>query len=103
MLAALLALLASAGRGGGWRWTAEGGLVDGGGDAWLGRLESICLLRHVWKPSIVEVTMWSIFVPQEARSRKHKNGWPLPKRTDCTCKKTQGLMPSAGRNHHKVL
>ena len=83
--AAVLALLASAGRGGGWKWTAEGkGSADGGGqrgvdgdgDAWLGRLESICSLRHVQKPSIVEMTMWSFFVQKVARSRKHKKDGP---------------------------
>ena len=44
------------------RGAADGGGrqgVDGGGDAWLGRLESICSLRHVQKPSIVEMTMCS--------------------------------------------
>ena len=58
---------------GGWRWTAR---VDGGRDAWLGRLESICSLRHVQKPSIVEMTMWYSFVQKVARSRKHKKGGP---------------------------
>ena len=48
--------------------------ADGGGDAWLGR--SICLLWHVQKPSIVEMTMWSFFVQKMARSRKHKKGGP---------------------------
>ena len=44
-----------------------------------------------------------IFCSKSGSEQKTQEGRPLPKCTDCACKKTRDLMPSAGRNHHKVL
>ena len=85
-MAAVLALLASAGRGGGWRGTA-GESADGGGNAWLGQWESICSPWRVQKPFILGATMWSIFVQKVARSRKHKKGGPSQNALNAHAKK----------------
>ena len=105
--AAVLALLASAGRGGGWKWTAEGkGSADGGGRRWgrLARTVGVDLLTsarpetiHRGNDNVV------IFCSKSGSEQKTQEGRPLPKCKDCACKKTQDLMPSAGCNHHKVL
>ena len=104
-MAAVLALLASAGRGGGWRETA-GESADGGGRRWerLARTVGIDLLTlaspetiHPGSDNVVN------FCSKSGPEQKTQEGRPLPKRTDCACKKTQDLMPSASRNRLKVL
>ena len=42
------------------------------------------------------------FCSKSGSEQKTQEWRPLPKRTNCTCKKTQDLMPSASRNHLKV-
>ena len=85
---------------GGWRRTT------GGGRRWrrLARTVGIDLLIsarpetiHRGNDNVV------IFCSKNVSEQKTQEGRPLPKRTDCAYKKTQHLMPSAGRNHHKVL
>jgi len=42
----------------------------------VGRWAAVGLAAVGSAPSILEVTMWPIFVPKVARSRKHKKGGP---------------------------
>ena len=100
-----LALLALAGRGGGWRWTA-GESADGGGRQWerLARTERVDLLtlarpKTIHPGSDDEVN----FCLKNGSEQKTQEGRSLPKRTDCARKKTQDLMLSASRNRLKVL
>ena len=96
-----------------------GGIMRGLGlGAWLGRQGSLCspwLGRtvggggtrcgrfgtsrniHLGSDDVAN------FCSKSGSEQKTQEGRPLPKRTDCTCKKTQDLMPSASRNHLKVL
>ena len=104
-MVAVLALLASAGWGGGWRWTA-GESADGGGRRWerLARTVGIDLL-NLANPETIHPGSDNVvnFCSKNGPGQKTQEGRPLPKRTECACKKTQGLMPSASRNHLKVL
>ena len=72
------------------------GAADGGGRRWghQARTVGVDLLTSA-RPETIHRGSDNVAKTQE--------GWPLPKRTDCACKKTQDLMPTVSRNHLKVL
>ena len=90
-----------------------GGAADGGerrrgvgGRRWgrLARTVGINLLTLA-RPETIHCGSDNVvnFCSKSGSEKKTQEWRPLPKRTDCTCKKTQDLMPSASRNHLKVL
>ena len=83
-----------------------GGAADGGGRRWgrLARTVGINLLTLA-RPETIHCGSDNVVnLCSKSGSEKKTQKWrSLPKRTDCTCKKTQDLMPSANRNHFKVL
>ena len=84
----------------------RGGSADGGGLRWgrLARTVGVDLLTSA-RPETIHRGSDNVvnFCSKSGSEQKTQEWRPLPKRTNCTCKKTQEQMRQADAHHHEML